>query len=490
MFKRLFLTTVTLCLVMAVSAVKPDPKAMVAKVGDRSFTYKTYNDGFKAYLSYHMGGKTLSAQDSIRLNDQYWSELVGIYIYDQAIKAGKVKVTDAEVERDITANPPDGVKIIKDFQTNGVFDAKKYKQALKDRPDFKQSAIDLSRSLFTYEKLVRTIKNEASINPDSIKAEWIKANDKADATIVVFDYTRLPHISSTQAELEQHYQQNLQDYRRENGRNYLYVRFNNPQQEGEDVETQLKQMKNKSSALLTHAKQIGLTEAAKEAGLKVEESGFFSSTAKDIPQIGASPNLIGFAFANAKGAIPEVFYAPGGDIFVCEVNNDVPEFYLDFESQKDAIGKQLSLQKRIAKMHEYAQSFRLQQTRATFLEAANKDSLMVIDALGVTYDALIKKIGKIPAFNQAILNTTEGNFTPLIEKENRWLLAMVQKRYAPDMAVWDKDKTSIIATATSQKQQQHLNKWYMAEYNKLVIIDNRKDFYPLVNPLNPGNPDN
>jgi hypothetical protein len=295
------------------------------------------------------------------------------------------------------------------------------------------------------------------------------------------------HISSTETELEQHYQQNLPDYKRENGRNYLYVRFSPNETEGDNLENQLKNMKNKSSALLARAKQIGLTEAAKEAGLKVEESGFFSSTAKEIPRIGASPNLVGFAFANAKGAVPSVYFAPGGDQYVCEVNAEMPEFYLDYESQKVAIGKQLSLKKRIAHMREYAQSFRLQQSRDTFLEAANKDSLIVIDAPGITYDSIIKTVGRIPTLNQAILNTAEGSFTPLIEKENRWLLAMVNKRFPPDMAVWDKDKANIIAAATTKKQQQHLNKWYLEEYNKLEIIDNRKDFYSLVRPPNPQN---
>ncbi|GAB1467787.1 hypothetical protein MASR2M64_04730 [Candidatus Cloacimonadota bacterium] len=184
MLKRWIITLLILGITLLAAAVNPDPKALVAKVGDRSYTYKSYNDGFIAYLSYNLGGKSISAQDSLRLNDQYWSELIGLYIYDQAIKAGKVKVTDAEIERDVKANPPDGVKIIKDFQTKGVFDAKKYLQALKDRPDFLKSVIGFSRDLFTYGKLISTIKNEATVHPDSMKAELERDEQKTMATII------------------------------------------------------------------------------------------------------------------------------------------------------------------------------------------------------------------------------------------------------------------------------------------------------------------
>ncbi|MDD2228990.1 MAG: SurA N-terminal domain-containing protein [Candidatus Cloacimonetes bacterium] len=168
--KRWTLTAVLLCIAMLAAATEPDSSNVVLKVGSRSYSYKSYNDGFHAFISYYGRGRTITAQDSIRLNDQYWGELIGLYIYDQAIKAGKVKVSDAEVERNIMENPPDGVKNIKDFQTKGVFDAAKYLQALQDRPDFKKSVIDLSRDLFTYEKLINTIKSEARINADSLQA--------------------------------------------------------------------------------------------------------------------------------------------------------------------------------------------------------------------------------------------------------------------------------------------------------------------------------
>lgn len=478
-FKHLIECVLLCTMIVAVHAVKPDPKAMVAKVGDRSYTYKAYNDGFKAYLSYNVHGRTLTAMDSVRFNDQYWSELIGIYIYDQAIKADKVKVTDTEIERDIIANPPDGVKIIKDFQTKGVFDPKKYRKALIDRPDFKKSVIDLSRSLFTYNKLVQTIKNEAILDADSIKTEWMRENNKADASILVFDYTKLPPPEIPEAELRQYYDLNQSKFRKENGKSYRYVQLIKNQMEGKDSEEQLKNMKNKAAALLTHVKEAGLASAANAAGLKLQETPIFNRNDRLVPGIEDSSNLVSYAFQNPKGTISPIFYAANGDQFLFEVYEDYPEYTQEFRYQKDYIRLELARNKRSQKMYERAMEFIAQQDSLSFLEAAQQDSIAIYPVKDMTENSIIPALGKIPALNSAILGTPVGSFTAPVEKDRRWLTAMVSRRIVPDMDVWEKDKTAIIAEATKKLKQEHLNKWYNQERNKLEIIDKRADFYPL-----------
>lgn len=480
MYKRLFAIVMFLGTMTALMCTaKPDPQALVAKVGDRSYTYKTYNEGFKAYLSYNVHGRTLTAMDSIRFNDQYWSELIGIYIYDQAIKAGKVKVTNTEIERDIIANPPDGVKIIKDFQTKGVFDPKKYRKALIDRPDFKKSVIDLSRNLFTYNKLVQTIKDEAVINADSIKANWQKDNNKADASILVFDYTKLPPPDIPDAELRQYYDKNQSKFRKENGKSYQYVQFSKAKSEGADTEEQLKNMKIKASSLLAHAKESGLALAAKEAGYILEESPIFNPNDKLVPGIDDSSNLVSFAFKNPKGALSPIFYAANGDQYIFEVYGEYPEYTQDFQHQKDAIRLELSRIKRSQIMYQRALEFIASNDSLSFKDNAQRDSLAIYPVKDLGAYSIIPALGKIPAMNSAILSTPVGSFTAPVEKDRRWLTAMVSKRIVPDMAVWEKDKASIIAEATKTLKQEHLNIWYNQERDKLEIIDNRASFYSL-----------
>lgn len=474
---------ISLCIALMISSIIwsdiHDANALVAKVGSRTYDFSTFDNGFKAYLSYHNRNKTLSPQDSTRLNDQYWEELIGVYVYDQAINAGKITVSDAEIEQDIIANPPDGVKIIKDFQTGGVFDANKYRKALSDRPDFKQSVIDLSRSLFSYSKLIRTIKEEAVVDPDSVYANWLKNGDTADVSAMLFDYTRLKHVTASDAEAEQYYQSNLADYRREDGRSYQYIRLS-PSPSGEaSLEDEVKRMKIVSAVLLRGAREKGLAATAHELGYEVQDSGMFSESDKLIPGIGQYPPLASFAFANPLGTVPDIYYAPNGDYYILEVHKYLAEYYRDFDSMKNDLVKQLTKEKRIDFMRNYAQEFVQKQSPATMRAAAEQDSLLIVDATSVGIDTPITMLGLTPAFNEAILKTPEGSFTPLIEREDRWLLAAVHKRNHPDKQLWEKVKDEVIASATKRKQQEHLNSWYLQQRSKLEIIDKRHEFYPL-----------
>jgi hypothetical protein len=460
-------------------AAKPDPKALVAKVGDRSYTYKAFNDGFKAYLQYHTKGKTLTQQDSVRYNNQYWEELVGIYVYDQAIKAGRIKVSNAELEAEIKRNVPDGVKSIKDFQTNGKFDQKKYEQGLKDHPDFKKEVMGYTRDLYSYNKLIEAIKNEVTPNPDSVKANWTKQQNKAEASIICFDYSKRTDITITEAEAQAYYDEHKDEFKRENGRGYLLVRFKGALSKTEDSENILKENKNKSAALYSRAKEIGLAKAAAEMNLEVEESPLFNNQDEIIPLIGRAPNLVSFAYANAIGSIPEVFYAPTGDILVLELNREAPEYYIDYEIKKQEINIRATRSKRMWTMDQYMQDFVKNIKPEAYLEAARKDSLVIVQVTDVLIDNEIKPLGKIPSLNKAILDTPEGNWTNTLEQDKKWYLALVTKRQFPDLNIWEKDKKKLLEAAKKEMQQEHLNQWYLEQRKKVEIIDNRHEYYPI-----------
>jgi hypothetical protein len=114
-----------------------------------------------------------------------------------------------------------------------------------------------------------------------------------------------------------------------------------------------------------------------------------------------------------------------------------------------------------------------------YLAQAEHDSLSVIEVTDHHIDNPISMIGKIDELNQALFDTDAGQFTPLVEHNNRWFLARINKRTRPDLSVWDKQKTQIIKDANAKYKQDHLNKWYMDERKQLEIIDNRADQYDL-----------
>ncbi len=144
-------------------------ETIAARIGDRSYSAEELEKGFLAYLEYKELPNTLSAGDSLSLYTQYFDELVAMYIYNQAIADAELKSSKSELEAFIKKNPPQGVRQIPDLQSNGRFDQKKYEQALRDKPAFKEEVLDFSRDMYNYRKLIDDIRAEVQINEDSLK---------------------------------------------------------------------------------------------------------------------------------------------------------------------------------------------------------------------------------------------------------------------------------------------------------------------------------
>ena len=462
------------------SAKAPDPNAIVAKVGDRSYSYKKFNDGLKAYMKYHKTAQAYTSQDSIRLNNQYWEELVGMYIYDQAIKEGKVKVTNTELEAEVIRNPPEGARDIPDFKTNGKFDKKKFEAALKSNPTFKNEVLDYARSMYSYNKLINAIKNEVSADPDSVAREWNKAHDTASATIIHFDYTKLTNITVTDEETQLYYNEHKEEYKKGPGRGYLFARFAGALSKSEDKGEIARENKIKAAALYSRAQEIGLVKAAAEMNIPLEQSGLFAESDDIIPLIGRAQELKAFAFSNPVGKMPQVFYPLTGDVFVLEIDRAVDEFYPDYEQKKGEINITATRTKRMYAMNQYVQDFIKNNQPENYLEIAAKDSLAIVEANDLTIDSEIKPLGRIPALNKAILDNTVGNFTPVIEKDRHWYLAKTNTRSFPNPEEWTSVKTKVLQEADAKLKQEHLNKWYLERRGKTDITDNRHEYYNIL----------
>jgi len=297
--------------------------------------------------------------------------------------------------------------------------------------------------------------------------------------VIWFDYNKLKSVTVTEDETKAYYDEHKDEFKRENGKGYLLARFKGALSKSDDAETIAKDNKNKSTALYNRAKEIGLAAAAKEMDITLEESPLFNAQDEIIPLIGRAANLVSFAFANPIGAIPEIFYAPTGDILVLEIDREAKDYYIDYEIKKQEMNIRATRTKRMYTMDLFQQDFLKNCKPEDYLEEARKDSLSVVDLPEVLSDNELKPLSKIPDLNKAILDTPVGGWTPLIEKDKQWYLAKVNKRSTPDLKVWEKDKKKLLEDAKTEMQQDHLNKWYLEQRNKTEIIDNRHEFYPI-----------
>ena len=111
--------------------------------------------------------------------------------------------------------------------------------------------------------------------------------------------------------------------------------------------------RERADKLLARAREIGLDQAAAEAGVQVEETGPFERV-DSIPKIGRVADLTADAFTLAPEAplAPKV-YATGGDAIVVALRVRTPADMAGFEGAKDGLRETLLKQKREAVLTAY-----------------------------------------------------------------------------------------------------------------------------------------
>ncbi|MDZ4183022.1 MAG: peptidylprolyl isomerase, partial [Candidatus Cloacimonadaceae bacterium] len=456
------------------------------------------------------------------MNEQCWEELIGRYVYDKAIKAGKIKLGEQELLTEAKKNPPAGIKQIKELMTNGKFDPKKYDAALTTNAEFRKSVIAAVREIYQYTKLLSTIRSEVNVQADSVRKDWLYENDTVDAQIIFFDYNKLTHVIASESDALMFYTERREDYRRENGRRFRYVHFpkapsvedslstkqrvddlysslragadfgsmarelsqdpgsgqnggdlgwfgrgrmvpefeetafstpvgeiaapvlsrfgwhiiqtmdrrDGPQ--GEEVsarhilirveasEKTQQKMKTDSTELFAKAREMGLDRAAKHMGFSTQETPVFFATEGFIRGVGNEPRLVTFAFSNPVGSLADLYYASNGDAYVLEVSAELPEYYIPFEEDRAGITNRATTTKRMYTMNQYVDAFLRDNSPEAYLQAAERDTIMVVEVTALKQGDNITSIGKVPVLNEALFSLETGEYTSLIEDNRRW----------------------------------------------------------------------
>lgn len=438
-----------------------------ARIGDRAYTEQELKDGFEAYLQYQ-NRASISPADSLNLLAQYFEELIGMYVYNKAIAEGMITVSEAELEQEVKNNAPAGIRALKDFNTDGKFDPRKYQKALQDNPEFKKSVMDFSRDVFGYRKLVQKIRSEAVIDSQKVRQDWLQKGNSADAKIIFFDYNKLSDIEATQEDARELYDANLEIYRRENGRSLRYVAFqglNSRENAGKRAE-----FEQQSRALYELAVAKGLAEAAKELGYNITESPYFGSEDSIIRGIGRDAGLVNRVFSGNVGDLMELYHSPFGDIFIMEIASSVPEYYVDFEVEAQVLRLRARSLKRQEALKKFVPEFIRSHKSPDYLSEAAKAGFQIIEAKDMKAEDSLPGIGRVEALSRAILSTPEREFAPLVEQDGFYYLAWVEKRTARTERIWQAQKASILESALQEEQTRHLDEWYRARRDKLEIV--------------------
>ena len=129
--------------------------------------------------------------------------------------------------------------------------------------------------------------------------------------------------------------------------------------------------RERAEKLLARAREIGLDQAAAEAGVQVEESGPFERR-EPIPKIGSVPELSADAFAlTAEAPLAPRAYTTGGDAIVAALRARTPADMAGFEGARDKLRETLLKQKHAAVWTAYVDHLKERAQREGALDVHN-----------------------------------------------------------------------------------------------------------------------
>ncbi len=203
---------------------------VVGEVNGKKLSYGEFNELFQQVYREERartGKETFTDDDLQKLRDQVWERFVQQTLFEEEMKRLGIAVSDSEVVYQILNYPLDDFKRHPSFQTNGVFDMKKYRAALGN-PNIPWMQIeDIYRQQIPYVKLQNFITNSVRVTDEEVLDEFKKNNLKVKVEYLGVNSFQFlsDSLNVTEPEIEKYYNEHKEDFIQNERRALSYVKF-------------------------------------------------------------------------------------------------------------------------------------------------------------------------------------------------------------------------------------------------------------------------
>ncbi len=190
------------------------PQPYLGKVAGQKINFEMYQAKIQeVYARHSESNPDQPIDDNTRRNleNQAWQELVDEILWEKQLKKHRIKVKDDEILTEMQNNPPQDLMQNPSLQTNGRFDNSKYIAALKNSPEFFLALEDYYKSYLPRKRLQEKIKAEAGITMDSLRADYVKENDKVTGKMIFFDYNTIKDVKIEDEAIQKYYDENKEE---------------------------------------------------------------------------------------------------------------------------------------------------------------------------------------------------------------------------------------------------------------------------------------
>ena len=202
----------------------------IAEINDRKIKPQQYYQMLQQqYEQYRQRSDAeLTEQQRQRIQEQLWNQLINETLVQQQVEERDILVTDKEILRELRNNPPQVLRNVEAFQTDGKFDTTKYLQALNNPVGDEWVAIEnMVRASLPAQKLQSMLMATITVSEAEIKEEYKRQNIQ-----YIADHIQVPltSISNEEAEpsdqqIREYYEEHLEEYKVQEKRKLEYVAF-------------------------------------------------------------------------------------------------------------------------------------------------------------------------------------------------------------------------------------------------------------------------
>ena len=229
--------------------------------------------------------------------------------------------------------------------------------------------------------------------------------------------------------------------------------------------------------LAQRAGEVGLAEAAGDAGLEVRETGFFQEGDKFVPGLGRSSDASWFAFSEQKGEIGGPFENETG-LFVLSIREQkepgVPPLEKVGEQVKSALIREKQKQLALAEAGDFEH---LMESGLTLKEAAQKASLPVEETQPFARRDYVPNIGMANEFVGTAFGIHEGETSGLVETNRGYYFMQLTNREDINLDEFHEQKETLKLDLLRKKQNQVYGDWFEELKRKAHIEDYRDRFF-------------
>ncbi len=151
-----------------------------------------------------------------QLRDQAWQQLLADRLLTQKARENNISVTEEEVYAFLKMSPPQGLRSLPYFQTDGQFDYQKYLNSMADprMAGYWASLEPIIKSDMRKLKMQQLVVQAATVTEQEVRQMWVRSNERVKVGMINVDFARFsqPPPRPTEEEIEAYYEENHENY--------------------------------------------------------------------------------------------------------------------------------------------------------------------------------------------------------------------------------------------------------------------------------------